>query len=226
LGAYTGRAFFAVACHRRIVALPGITLAALARHCATGSRVDFLLEYRHPQSAVIHEDANRSFFISETKSVSSDTSTPMHVAKANGDPIADALAQQQSVSAPQWAGEGFEAALGESTKLGEQTVLRFSVLNHTKRTIELMPPQVQLSGATTGGKKKKIKAEPVGIADFRMSARRLAPLERADGVVAFERPAFKESSERLELKLAESDQVDRPIVLPVPFTATTVGGGQ
>lgn len=190
------------------------------------SRVDFLLEYRHPQSAVIHEDANRSFFISETKSVSSGTSTPKGVVKSQGDPITEALAQQQTVSTPQWEGDGFEAALGESTKLEEQTILRFSVLNHTKRTIELMPPQVQLSGATTSGKKKKIKAEPVGIADCRMTTRRLAPGERADGVVVFERPAFKESSERLELKLAEADQVDQPLVLSVPFTSTRVGGGQ
>ncbi len=59
-----------------------------------------------------------------------------------------------------------------------------------------------------------------------MTARRLAPGERADGVVVFERPAFKESTEKLALQLAQADQVDHPILLPVPFTAATQGEAQ
>ena len=59
-----------------------------------------------------------------------------------------------------------------------------------------------------------------------MTTRRLGPGERADGVVLFERPTFKESSEKLELQLAEADQVDRPILLPIPFTATILGGAR
>jgi hypothetical protein len=38
--------------------------------------------------------------------------------------------------------------------------------------------------------------------------------------------AFKESTEKLQLQLAAADQVDRPILLPVPFTATIQGGVQ
>ena len=53
--------------------------------------------------------------------------------------------------------------------------------------------------------------------------RRLAPGERADGVVVFERPAFKESSEKLQLQIAQAEQVDHPILLPVPFTANSQG---
>jgi hypothetical protein len=44
--------------------------------------------------------------------------------------------------------------------------------------------------------------------------------------VVFDRPAFKQSSEKLQLQLAEAAQVDRPILVPVPFTATNGGGGQ
>jgi hypothetical protein len=52
-----------------------------------------------------------------------------------------------------------------------------------------------------------------------MSRRRLAPGERCDGVVIFERPASKISDAGLQLRLARADQADRPILLPIPFVA-------
>jgi hypothetical protein len=188
------------------------------------SRVDFMVEYRRPRSMLINPEANQGSFVSETKPV-----TVPGPASARGntdaaDPIAEALAQQKAVSTPLWAGNELQAAVGESFQFGHQTILRFSVLNHTKRTIELLPPQIELSGRTTSGKSKQIKAEPVAITEYRMTTRRLGPGARADGVVVFDRPAFKESSEQIELQLAEASKVDRPLLLPIPFTATTLGG--
>ena len=75
-------------------------------------------------------------------------------------------------------------------------------------------------------KGKEIKAEPIGIAEYRMTSKRLQPGERADGVVTFDRPTFKESAEKLELQVAESGQVDHPVRVPVPFVATSTGGTQ
>jgi hypothetical protein len=89
-----------------------------------------------------------------------------------------------------------------------------------------LPPGIELAGSVRGNKDKQIKAEPIPITEYRMTSRRLAPGERADGVVVFERPAFKESREKLELQLARADQVDRPILLPVPFTPASQGGMQ
>jgi hypothetical protein len=54
----------------------------------------------------------------------------------------------------------------------------------------------------------------------------LAPGQRADAVIAFQRPAFKESTDQLQLQLAEVDQVDRPISMPIPFIASSQGGAQ
>jgi hypothetical protein len=59
-----------------------------------------------------------------------------------------------------------------------------------------------------------------------MTARRLAPGARADGVVVFERPSFKESSERLLLAVAQAEEVDRPVLAPIPFVAPVTGGGK
>jgi hypothetical protein len=47
---------------------------------------------------------------------------------------------------------------------------------------------------------------------------RLEPGGRADGVVVFDRPNFKQSMEKLFLQLAQADQVDRPILIRLPFT--------
>ena len=142
------------------------------------------------------------------------------------DPVADELEAQEGISTPTWQGKELHAAVGASVRSGRQTIVGFSILNNTKETIELLPPQIELVGSARGRKDKQIKAETIPISEYRMTNRRLAPGERADGIVIFERPAFKESAEKLDLQLARADQVDRPILLPVPFTAASQGGVQ
>jgi hypothetical protein len=61
---------------------------------------------------------------------------------------------------------------------------------------------------------------------YRLSATRLEPGGRADGVVVFDRPNFKESTEKLFLQIAQADQVDRPILICLPFTPPISGDGK
>ena len=150
----------------------------------------------------------------------------MNSSPHKADPVTDELEVQEGISTPAWEGKELRAVIGASISSGHQTIVGFSILNETKQTIELLPPQIELVGSTRGKKDKEIKAEPIPISEYRMTSRRLAPGQRADGVVVFDRPAFKESTEKLELQLARADQVDRPIVLPVPFTAASQGGTQ
>lgn len=104
---------------------------------------------------------------------------------------------------------------------GQQVIVLFSVVNPTKHAILLMPPQVQLGGRTTSGKvirhKKWSTAEQLPVGDFRLSKPRIGPGERADGVVLFERPPYKQSNETLLLQVAESGAVDRPALAPIGF---------
>src|SRR5260370_34986847 len=71
-----------------------------------------------------------------------------------------------------------------------------------------MPPQIQLGGKTKTGKVVKHSqwstAEQLAVLDYRLSRRRLGPGERADGVVVFERPPYKQSAETLMLQMAEA----------------------
>ena len=104
---------------------------------------------------------------------------------------------------------------------GRQVIVLFSVINSTKHAILLMPPQVQLGGRTTSARlirhEKWSTAEQLHVLDFRLNRRRLGPSERADGVVVFERPPYKQSNEMLLLQLAESGAVDRPVLAPIGF---------
>ena len=185
-------------------------------------RVDFLVQYRPPQSLLVGADI-QSFLIADTRPIAPPGS-PMDLSRHKSDPVADELEAQEGISTPAWQGKEWRAVIGASVSSGHQTILRFSILNDTKQTIELLPPQIELLGSAHGKKAKQIKAEPIPISEYRMTTRRLVPGQRADGVVVFERPAFKESTENLELQLARADEVDRPILLPVPFTAASQGG--
>jgi len=195
---------------------------------AADARIDFLVEYRPPQSVVISPE-KQSFLIADTRPLSPEA--PINPADASvhaspRDSIANQLERQKSLPSPAWQGKELLVALGDSLEMNHQTILSFSVLNDSKRVIELLPPQLELTGNAHSNGGKRIKGEPVAISDFRMTTRRLQPGQRADGVILFERPSFKESTEKLQLQLAEAEQVDRPILLPIPFTASSEGGAE
>jgi hypothetical protein len=46
----------------------------------------------------------------------------------------------------------------------------------------------------------------------------LEPGECADGVVIYDRPNFKQSTEKLFLQIAQADQIDQPVLIRLPFT--------
>ena len=141
------------------------------------------------------------------------------------------LEQQERVPLPVLYGEhvGEESERGDRVRAGvsrvidggQQVVVLFSVVNPTRHTMLLMPPQVQLGGRTTSGKlirhEKWSTAEQLQVLEFRLNRRRLGPSERADGVVLFERPPYKQSNEMLLLQVAESGAVDRSALAPIGF---------
>lgn len=190
---------------------------------APNTRVDFLVEYRRPESFGISGD-RQSFLIPETLPLVAERAIePVRALMREQDFIAKELERQQALSSPEWKGTELLGAFGKSVQHDNQTILGFSVFNASKRIIEILPPQLELNGGGRRNGAKQIKAEPVPISEYRITARKLEPGQRADGVVVFERPAFKESSEKLQLQLAEADEVDRPLLLAVPFASGIQG---
>jgi hypothetical protein len=111
-----------------------------------------------------------------------------------------------------------------------ETVISYSILNSSNEAVEIVPPQIQITGRQATKKKKKegkgIISDQLEIRDYRLSTTRLEPGERADGVVVFDRPNFKESTEKLFLQIAQADQVDRPVLIRLPFTPPISGDGK
>jgi hypothetical protein len=123
-------------------------------------------------------------------------------------------------------GDRLRVGVGEVLDGGDQVTVLFSAVNSSKHAILLMPPQVQLGGKIRTGKLVKhdrwSTAEQLPVADFRLSRRRLGTGDRADGVVVFLRPPYKQSTEQLFLQMAESGAVDRPALAPIGFGVSSV----
>ena len=132
----------------------------------------------------------------------------------------------ERIEAEKVKGDRLRAGISEVLDGGQEVVVLFSVVNTSKHAILLMPPQIQLGGKSKTGKIVKhdrwSTAEELAVIDFRLSRRRIAPGERADGVVMFERPPYKQSNETLFLQMAESGAVDHPALAPIGFGVSTV----
>ena len=186
--------------------------------------VDYVLNCERPHSFLI-TSVHSSFEVGETKNVAPEglpAATPQEKPSSQEQQLLTA----RRLDNPHWEGKLLRVAVGQTTEKEEQMAVPFAILNSSARTIEVLPPQVQLAGTSRDKHRKAIKAEPVAIKDYWMTARRLAPGGRADGVVVFERPSFKESSERLFLAVAQAEEVDRPVLAPIPFVAPVTGGGK
>src|SRR6516162_8243735 len=122
--------------------------------------------------------------------------------------------------------ELLKAGVSEVLDQGREWVGLSSVLKGQDHAEELIPPQIQLAGKVKEGAIVKHKvwsnSEQLPVEEFRLSRRRLGPGERADGVVVFERPSFKQSNETVLLQMADSGAVDRPALAPIGFGISTL----
>ncbi len=178
--------------------------------------VDFVLQYDLPHSFLLG-NSQSSFVIGETKSV---VPEPLPSTVGNTPAISTPEPPRpQRDPNPHWQGKLLQVAVGRITEKDQQMTVEFSVLNASPKTIELLPPQIQLAGKSNEKHKKTVKADPVPIKDYTMTIRRLPPGARADGVVVFDRPSFKESREQMLLQVAQAEGVDQPVLVPVAFVA-------
>jgi hypothetical protein len=184
--------------------------------------VDYVLKYNGSPKSFLIEAGSPSFLIAQTvgvdfaKEPDRDQKPPLN--------REDKLLTEQGKASPHWQGSQLRASVGPSTRNGDEMTVSFSVLNSSAQAIELLPPQIELTDAGKDHKHRPNKAEPVPINNYRVTSRRLEPGQRADGYVAFERPAFKTSTEHLVLEIAQAEQVDRPVDLAISFVPAASRG--
>ena len=202
----------------------GQILSGNADHNSNSPRpVHFLVEWKSTNGFVIDDIGTPSVLISETASVrASSLNRRANVAVAEGTEspertsyrIADLLEEQKRSGLLFLQRTYFLVGISRLYEEGKQPYVLFSVVNQSDRTLELLAPQVQLAGKLP---KKKFSAssEQLPVLQFRLSRNKLKPGERADGVIQFERPAFKQSHESYLLQIAESGAVDLPVLIPI-----------
>jgi hypothetical protein len=202
---------------------------------ASGSAlpVDFLIEYRTSRSFLIAGSAGAEHTRVEPTGIASYSAPPRISAAAKPlSAIDEEYELQMRVNVPgwtKWEGKQIETSLGDIRQWSNQTVISFSILNSSAQPVEVVPPQIQISGRAVKKKKKEGKsltADQLLIREYRLSATRIEAGARADGVVVFDRPNFKQSTEKLYLQIAQADQVDRPILVRLPFTPPIAGGAR
>jgi hypothetical protein len=186
--------------------------------------VDYVLEYQSQRSFLI-SPAYPSVLIGESKILGEERpADPNRTIKPDGD---ERQPPSLKSAAPlDWRGKELRVAVARTEERGSDMTVAFSIANNSPRTVELLPPQVQLSGTAKEKHHKAIKAEPVPVKDYRLNARRLPPGATTEGTVVFERPAFKESREQLLLQIAQAEEVDRPVQAPIAFVAPAKGAAK
>ena len=196
--------------------------------------VDFLLEYQLPHDFLISSTPD-----SGTAAAKSNRQTVAGAPACDVDsssrrislPTSDLDVEyelQAGINAPTWTkwdDQQVQTAIGDIRQWGNRMVVSYSIYNGTDRPVEIVPPQIQLASHKQRKRKSgpNVISDQLEVRDYRLSSTRLGPGERADGVVVFDRPNFKQSSEKLFLQIAQADQVDRPILIRLPFTPPIAG---
>jgi hypothetical protein len=182
--------------------------------------VDFVLRYKRPRDFLILSDDP------------ADAIGPEEQGKKPISLFDAAFDEQTHVTTPEWTAHHnatqelkIGASVGSVSADGEDMIVAFSVLNRSGQWIEVLPPQIELNNPDLAPNQQKNKkhrnvlANQVPIKEYRYSGRKLAPGARADGVVRFERPNYKQAQEHLQLELATADAADYPLLINLPFTA-------
>ena len=219
----------------------------LRREGAAAKPVDFVLTYKPAGTFLVEESG-----IGTAEVALTDRIHPTSAAQANPlvrpaaleaipapterDPMAGLLERQQHALLPELygprapsaesKGDHVRAGVSEVMDEGRTVIDLFSVVNPQSTAIEILPPQVQLAGKVhKGGIARGTRwgtSEQLPVKEFLLSRRRLGRGERADGVVVFSRPGFKQASESLFLQVAESGAVDKPALAPIGFGLSAV----
>lgn len=214
-------------------------ISAGANAASDAAPVDFLIEYRTARSFLIGGETpgptapTATDKGQERKTNSRSARQTASTSNAPRSALDDVFAAQAQINAPEWTkweGRQIETSIGRVQQWKNETVVAYSIYNNADSSVEIVPPQIQIAGRKPEKKKSKknkgILSDQMEIRDYKLSTTRLEPGARADGVVVFDRPNFKESTEQIFLQIAQADQVDRPILIRLPFTPPYQSGHQ
>jgi hypothetical protein len=195
----------------------------------SGPGVDLFVSCEAAQVRFI-EETFPSALIAETVSISNAAHPPpesnrgVPEAGSQTGVLDEILSRQRNQKIEKLYGDRIRVAIGHVAQDGSRLIVSFSVVSSQSEPAELVPPQVQLSGQTKSGLFRRARwttVQQLPVESYQMSRRTLDPSGRIDGVVVFERPPIKQSTEKLMLQIADSAAVDQPTLAPISFRQTT-----
>ena len=113
-----------------------------------GGAIDYVLKYEPPRGFLIGT-ARSSFMIGDTRDLARES---LPIGNVRNQAVSDdqGLFWQQRLDDPHWEGKQLRVAVGRVAQTSEGMTVTFSVLNSSSRTIELLPPQIQLDRSRRG----------------------------------------------------------------------------
>lgn len=177
--------------------------------------VHFLLDLNPAAGFLIDEATETSMLIEQTVPLAPAIAVPSGGGLVPGpteNTLNQLLTEQEFTNLRSVQGSPLGVSASRIYEIGRRIFVLFSVLNRGKQTVELLTPQVQLSGV---GRKGNRSVEQLAVVDYRLNRKKLKQGERADGVVEFERPTFKHSHQVYLLQIADSAAVDRPSLVAI-----------
>jgi hypothetical protein len=173
------------------------------------------------------EDTFPTALVSETLNLKDSVASDAPTVNTASPPLDEFVTRQRARPVGSLTGNDIRVGIGEVQERGSLLIVSFSVVNSGAKPIELVPPQVQLANQTQSGLLRRTRPNTVQqlpVDDYRITSRRVAPGERVDGALRFERPSIKQSNETLFLQIADSAAIDRPTLAPISFRPTTPTG--
>jgi len=121
-----------------------VSLTLVSDGSAHSEPLDYVLEYQ-PQRSFLIPAVYPSVLIGESKTLGDDRPLiPKGTARPDGDDHPSASPQ---LAAPlDWQGKELRVAVARTDETGSDMTVTFNIANNSPRTVELLPPQVQLSG--------------------------------------------------------------------------------
>ena len=187
----------------------------LSNDAGPAQPVHFLLDLNPAAGFLIDEAAETSMLIEQTVPLARAVAVPSGGRLVPGpteNTLNQLLTEQEFTNLRSVQGSPLGVSASRICEIGRRIFVLFSVLNRGKQAVELLPPQVQLSGV---GRKGNGSVEQLAVVDYRLNRKNLKQGERADGVVEFERPTFKHSHQLYFLQIADSAAVDRPSLVAI-----------
>jgi hypothetical protein len=141
-----------------------VTLELISDGIAANSAtqpVDFLIEYRVSRSFLISSDtvaATISKPATESASRPRIADFPKGSGSAPPSALDEEFEQQERINAPKWTkweGKQVETSIGDIRQSSNETVISYSILNSSDLPVEVVPPQIQITGRKVEKKKKK-----------------------------------------------------------------------